>query len=940
MRVVPSLVLVCLSATSALAADSAPSKLPAPATSHAPMRLTQVTSVEGITEYHMDNGLRVLLFPDQSKPTVLVNITYLVGSRLEGYGETGMAHLLEHMMFKGTPKHPDVWKLLQDHGANFNGTTWWDRTNYFEELPASPDNLDFALSLEADRMVASKIAPEDLSKEFSVVRNEFEKTENSPDIVLEDQMLSVAYQWHNYGKATIGSRSDIERVPVDNLRAFYKRYYQPDNAILIVAGKFDDKRALDLIGKYFGAIPRPTRKLAPSWTIEPVQDGERQITVRRNGDVPIVSLAYHGVAGADPDKVAEDAIVDILTNKPSGRLYKALVDKGLASEVTGTAYPMAEPGIIIFSAKATKNASVKDIRDTMIGIVESLGSTPITKEEIERWRAGFAREFDMVLSETAKAGVVLSEFAAMGDWRLLFLTRDRVKTTTAADITRVATAYLRPSNRTLGLFQPTKDPERAPLPPLPDVAAMLKDYKGQPPVTAGEAFVATADNIDKRTVREELPGGLKLALLPKKTKGGQVRLALTIRFGTEADLAGKVAAAGMVSEMLLRGTRKLSFQQLKDKLDVLKAEITVAHGHGSPSTVNVAQIRVKTVRENLSAVVALLGEMVREPAFSKKEFEALQKEMLTKLEEQLSDPIAAGGVALMRRLLPYAPSDVRYSPTVKEAIERLRKVTDAELAAMHKRLWGANAAQLAVVGDFDPTQVKADVSKALGGWKAAKPYARITLPFKANTVGEDMLDTPDKEMAFIAVGEALSVRDDDPAYPALYLFNYMLGGSPTSRLFLRLRQKEGISYGAFSQLMAHPIERTSFLLAGAIAAPANMDKAMSGLLAELGDMVEKGVTDKELAEAKQSYAKVWQGRIAEDDFVVTELGQGLFLGRTFAYWADLNSKIAKLTVADVNAAAKRFIDPDKLSKVEAGDLAKRKAANTGGDKDAAKAATK
>jgi zinc protease len=260
---------------------------------------------------------------------------------------------------------------------------------------------------------------------------------------------------------------------------------------------------------------------------------------------------------------------------------------------------------------------------------------------------------------------------------------------------------------------------------------------------------------------------------------------------------------------------------------------------------------------------------------------------------------------------------------VKEAIERLRRVTAAELAAMHKRLWGTHAAQLAVVGDFDPAQVKADVGKALAGWKAAKPYGRITLPFKDNVAGEDNIDTPDKEMAFLAVGEAVPVRDDDPAYPALYLFNYMLGGSPTSRLFLRLRQKDGISYGAFSQLMAHPIEQTSFLLAGAIAAPANMDKAMSALLSELGDMVNKGVTDKELVEAKQSYAKVWQGRVAEDDFVVTELGQGLFLGRTFAYWDDLNGKIEKLTVADVNAAAKRFIDPGKLSKVEAGDLAKK-----------------
>ena len=919
MRLVPGLAVLSflVSAAPARAADPAP-------------RLTKVTAVEGITEYRMDNGLRVLIFPDQSKPTVLVNITYLVGSRLEGYGETGMAHLLEHMLFKGTPSRSDVWKLLQDHGANFNGTTWWDRTNYFEELPASAENLDFALALEADRMVNSKIAAEDLAKEFSVVRNEFEKTENQPDIVLEDKVLATAFEWHNYGKSTIGSRSDIERVPIENLRAFYKRYYQPDNAILIVAGKFDEKRAMDLVARYFGAIPRPARKLPQTWTVEPIQDGERQVTVRRSGDVAIVELAYHGVAGADADKVAEDAIVDILTNKPSGRLYKALVEKGIASEVSGTAYPMAEPGVILFSAKAGKNGSPREIRDTMTSIIEAFGtsgSSPIRKEEIDRWRAGFNREFDLILTETAKTGVVLSEFAAMGDWRLLYLMRDRVKTTTAEDIARVAKAFLKPTNRTLGLFLPTKEADRAPLPPVPDVAGMLKDYKGSAASQAGnvgEAFVATVDNIEKRTAREELPGGLKLALLPKKTKGGQVRLALTVRFGNEADLKGKVEAASLLPEMLLRGTRKHSFEQLKDKLDLLKAEVSFGHSHGSPSTVNVAQVHVKTVRENLSAVIELLGEMLREPAFGKKDFESLRAEMLSKLEEQLSDPIANASVLLMQRLLPFPPDDVRYTPTVKESTERLRKVSAADLASLHKHLWGASAAQLSVVGDFDPATVKADIAKAIATWKSPKPYQRIPLPFHASKPGDDTINTPDKEMAFVAAGQALEARDDDPAYPALYLFNYMLGGSPTSRLFLRLRQKEGISYGAFSQLLAHPIDKSAFFFAGAIAAPANMDKAMTGLLAEIEAMVRGGVSDKELADAKKSYAKVWEGRIAEDDFVLGELNQGLFLGRTLTYWQDLNSKIEKLTAADVNVAVRKFIDPDRLAKVRAGDLAKKK----------------
>ena len=221
-----------------------------------------ITSVEGITEYQLENGLKVLLFPDDSKPTVTVNLTLFVGSRHEGYGEAGMAHLLEHMLFKGTPSHPNIPKSLQDLGAQFNGTTWVDRTNYYETLPASEENLEFALQLEADRMVNSLIRGEDLESEMTVVRSDFESGESSPLRILLQRMQAAAYEWHNYGKSTIGNRSDIERVPITNLRAFYRKHYQPDNAMLIVAGKFDRARALELILKHFGPLERrpPARR--------------------------------------------------------------------------------------------------------------------------------------------------------------------------------------------------------------------------------------------------------------------------------------------------------------------------------------------------------------------------------------------------------------------------------------------------------------------------------------------------------------------------------------------------------------------------------------------------------------------------------------------------------------------------------------------------------
>src|SRR6058998_235592 len=263
-------------------------------------QVEKITSVEGITEYRLQsNGLRILLFPDLSKPTITVNVIYLVGSRQENYGETGMAHLLEHLLFKGSRNHPNVPKELQDHGSRPNGTTWFDRTNYFETFQASDVNLEWALDLEADRMVNSFVAKTDLDSEMTVVRNEFERGENSPMDVLEERVMSTAFLWHNYGKSTIGARSDVENVPIERLQAFYRKYYQPDNAILMVAGKFDPAKTLGLIETKFGKIPRPKRSLEAgnllfaTYTVEPTQDGERSVSVRRVGDTQILMMGYH-----------------------------------------------------------------------------------------------------------------------------------------------------------------------------------------------------------------------------------------------------------------------------------------------------------------------------------------------------------------------------------------------------------------------------------------------------------------------------------------------------------------------------------------------------------------------------------------------------------------------------------------------------------------------
>src|SRR5438067_233899 len=338
-------------------------------------------SVEGISEYALANGLKVLLFPDASQPKTTVNITYLVGSRHENYGESGMAHLLEHLMFKGTPTSPSIIDAMSKRGFQYNGTTWYDRTNYFETFNASENDLEWALAMEADRMAHSRISRADLDSEMTVVRNEMERGENNPFQMMLQRLGSTSFDWHNYGKSTIGARSDVENVDIARLQAFYRTYYQPDNAVLIVAGRFDPDKTLAEIAHDFGPIPKPSRVLPRLYTEEPVQDGERSITLRPVGDTQLIGIGYHIVPGAHPDFVPLQALVNVMTMAPAGRLYKALVDSRTATNVGGVARALHDPGFMVFYAQLAPSDSVDAARAAMIATLEDVRTHPVSDEE-------------------------------------------------------------------------------------------------------------------------------------------------------------------------------------------------------------------------------------------------------------------------------------------------------------------------------------------------------------------------------------------------------------------------------------------------------------------------------------------------------------------------------------------------------------------------------
>lgn len=887
------------------------------ATARAAGEPQRVTSAEGITEYKLANGLHVLLFPDPTKQTITVNITYLVGARHEAYGETGMAHLLEHMVFKGTDKHPNIPQELTAHGARPNGTTSFDRTNYYETFQATDENLKWALELEADRMVNSHVWKKDLDTEMTVVRNEFESGENIPQSVLFKRVLAAAYQEQNYRHLPIGARSDIENAPIERLQAFYRRYYQPDNAVLTVTGKFEEAKVLALVATSFGPIQKPERVLIPTYTVEPVQDGEKHVTLRRVGDTQMVLAAYHVPSGLHDDAAALQMLAYVLGNTPAGRLHKALVETEKASAIFGFYFNLREPGLLFLGAEVRQEKPLADAKKTLLDTVDAFTATPVTKEELERARTKSLKDFDLALNQSEVVGLQISEWIAKGDWRLFFLNRDRIRKVTAEDVQRVALRYLKVSNRTLGEFLPTAKPDRAEVPAAPEAAALLQGYTGEKALAAGEVFDPSPTNVEARTQRSSLPGGLKLALVPKKTRGGTVVASLSLHVGDEASLRGKRATSDLAVDMLTRGTALHTRQQFADELDKLKARISLSYELGT------VRARVETVRENLPGALKLLAEALRQPVFPADQFEQLRQENLAAIEQQRSEPQAMASRAFGRRLAPYAREDARYEPTLDEAVAEYKAATVADAKKFHAEFLGASHSELAVVGDFDAKETTELLRGLFDGWAAPKPFARIARPFQNVPAGTEKLEAPDKANGLLLAGMNLAAADKDPDYPALVLGNYMLGGGfLNSRLAVRIRQKEGLSYGVGSQLTVRALDASGSFTVYAIHAPQNTQKLEKALREEIARALEGGFTEQEITEAKSGWLQSRQVQRTNDQALAGTLANALYLGRTLQWDADVEKRVSALTPDQIRDALRRHLDPAKLTIVRAGDFAK------------------
>jgi zinc protease len=626
--------------------------------------------------------------------------------------------------------------------------------------------------------------------------------------------------------------------------------------------------------------------------------------------VQIVMVGYKVPASLHPDRRALDFATQVLSATPTGRLHKELVETGLAVQVFGIDWNTHDPGFIAYGAVVRKGEPIEPVRDKLIQVVESsLQQAPPSPEEMERVRRQMETSAERTLNDPQAIGVRLSEYMAVGDWRLFFQFRDAMQTVQAAAVAKAAGRYYRRDNRTVALFIPEDTPQRVEVPAAPSIDAVLKDLKPRAVAAAGEAFDASYANIDARTRRLRI-GDLDVALLPKSNRGQTVSVSLEFKWGDAKSLFDREAAAQLTNAMLTRGTPKFSRQQIADERTRLKIQGGL--------------LSFRTDRAHLDEALRFTADLLRESNFPKPEFDQLKREVLADLEDSLNDPDQRAFELLRRQFNTYPKGDPRYVYSTPEWMDEIRRTTLDDVKAFHRDFFGTARGEISVVGDFDAKQIERTLRDAFGGWKSPAPYARILREY-ADIKGRRLtVNTPDKENAVFRARIAVKMRDDDPDYPALLLANYMFGGSGGggNRLWDRVREKEGLSYGIGTGLNVDAFSDAGTIGFVAIAAPQNVDRVEQSIKDEIERVRRDGFGTEELAHAKRGLKRERELARAQDGVLAGKWVRLLDADRTFTFDQALEERIDALTLDQVNAAFRKYVAVDRMVIVIGGDAAK------------------
>jgi zinc protease len=887
-----------------------------------PPNVEAVETFRGVTQYRLkSNGMTLLLVPERTTPVFTFMVVYHVGSRNEAPGNTGSAHLLEHMIFNKSTEnfgrangHKTFQEVLYEAGADFtstNMTTWYDRMNGYSTLPS--DKLELAMKIEADRLGRGLILDSERQSEMSVVRNEYEIGENNPVQALRKATVATAIQAHPYHWSTIGYRSDIEGVTTEKLREHYKAYFWPNNAQAILVGDFDVATALAMFDRQFGAFARSPQPIPSVITVEPPQEGERRVVVRRPGTLNLAMLGYIRPGALHPDFIPLEVVANILTDGVNSRLHQALVEKGLATSVDASNYTLRDPYPLLITATIAPGKSHAEVEAAIKASLAELAAKGIS--EVELKRAQQQIEVSVVRSRdgTYNYAAGLGESIASTDWKWFLRYVDSVNAVTAADVKRVAATYFTPDHATVGWFVPAPAAKKAEaVTPAAAVAA-------NPPATAAVSAVAPAAaapvkaSFAQRTTRKVLANGLILDVIENHAVP-TVAIRGAAVAGDTAAPPGKPALPALVAKMLPRGTATRSKEQIGALLD----DVGASRSYGAGLTE--ITIAANGMARDLPLMLDVLAEELRSPAFRGDELAKARQELQNDYL-RMDDNTSARALQRLAQAV-YAKGHPYYAFGRQEKLASLETIGEDDLRAFHRARYNGAGIILAIVGDVDAAKTVALVEKYFAALPKGERLSLASLPRTrpSDATLREAVTMRGKANMNIVMGAASGLRRNDPEYEAALVGNAVLGQTAlASRLGRRVRDTEGLSYSLGSRF-GFVEELDGLWFVNVNVAPQNLVRAMRSTREEILKYAQEGATPAEVEAQKSFFAGNFQVGLGSNAGIATALVVAEKFGFGPRYLDDYPARIRAVTTENANAAMRRHFFADKLHLIVAGDV--------------------
>ena len=860
----------------------------------------------GIKEYTMtSNGLRVLLKQDNTAPVATFMVTYEVGSRNEAIGYTGSTHLLEHLMFKGsrkfnTKKGNSVFQTLQSLGARMNATTWLDRTNYFAVLPS--EHLETLIEIEADRMRSAYIKEEDRQSEMTVVRNEFERGQNSPSGVLDENIWATAYQAHPYHHSTIGWKEDIENVSIERLKEFYDTFYWPNNATAIAIGDFTEADALSMIKKHFGKIRKSTKPIPEVYTAEPKQEGIRTITLKRAGQQGIVGVAHKTPSATGPDAAAFMVLSSILSSGKNSRFYKNITDKGLTTSVYIWDSLFRDPGLFTVYANLSPDVDHKTVEEAIVNEYEKIKKDGVSEEEIKRAQSQLIASMKFSQDGSYAVASGLNEAIASGDWTLYTTYGDKIGAVTKEDIKKIVNKYFLEDLSTIGYFIP-----------------LGSGGQGQKPATSAKElekmkqkhFSTEEELLSSKIIDTEPVKGIRLLTLKRGTGVVTMRGSM---LGGDIYSTKNNRTADMVAAMLDQGTTNMSKFEISEKLESAGARLSFFNG----------QARVgfsgKFLSDDTNMVIGLLADQLKNPLFSKDELEKSKKRQIAGYKRSKE---STRGNAMNDMLQAFYGSDHQNSPTNPDrAIEQIKKLTSEDLKDYHSKNYGLGSMVLVVVGDVDHVKMENLIKQSFDEWKQSPLKNKEEQKTGNKVANKAYVTMEDKTSTDFVVGTALGIDRYHPDYLPLYLATHTLGGNFSARLMQTVRVKEGLTYGINSALSGFGNSNDGYWMVGGTFSPKLLSKGESSTLREIKKWAEGGITQKELDVTKSTLIGGFQVGFDTTGGLAGGILNAAVVHNDLTYLDSYPNMLQSITLDRVNSAISKYISFDGLYQVAAGTIDK------------------